>query len=79
MKLAELKSEFHDLINRTNDPEIIEQFYNAMTQSLKADGAIWNSLSPEQQQGVLDACEEGENESNLISIEDIKTKYANWS
>lgn len=79
MKLAALKSEFHDLIDRADNPEIIEQFYAAMSQSLKADGAIWNSLSPEQQQGVLDAYEESEDESNLISFEEIKAKYANWS
>jgi hypothetical protein len=79
MKLAELKSEFHNLIDQTNDLEIIEQFYSAMSQSLKSDGALWRSLAPKQQQSVLDAYEESEDENNLISFDEIKAKYANWS
>ena len=65
MKLAELKSEFHSLIDKTNDPEIIEQFFGAMNQSLKSDGSIWESLSPSQQQSVLDAYEESKDDENL--------------
>jgi DNA repair ATPase RecN len=79
MKLAELKSEFHNLIDQTNDPEIIEQFYKAMSESLRADGSLWRSLSSEQQKGVLDAYGESEDENNLMSFDEIKEKYANWS
>jgi hypothetical protein len=79
MKLATLKSEFHNLIDQTNDPEIIEQFYKAMSESLRSDGSLWRSLSTEQQKGVLDAYEESEDENNLISLDEIKAKYANWS
>ncbi len=74
MKLAELKSEFHNLIDQTNDPEIIEQFYKAMSESLRSDGSLWRSLSTEQQKGVLDAYEESEDENNLISLDEIKAK-----
>ncbi|WP_121247003.1 hypothetical protein [Mucilaginibacter phyllosphaerae] len=79
MKLAELKSEFHSLIDRTNDPEIIEQFLGAMNQSLNADGALWKSLSPAQQQSVLDAYEESKDDDNLTTLEQLKRRYANWS
>jgi len=79
MKLAELKSEFHNLIDQVNDPEIIEQFYNAMSQSLQAEGRLWRSLSPQQQQEVLEAYEESEDENNPISLDLIKAKYDNWS
>ena len=79
MKLAELKSEFHNLIDQINDPEIIEQFYGAMSQSFNSDGSLWRSLSPEQQQGVIEAYEESKDDNNLISLEEIKAKYDNWS
>ena len=79
MKLAELKTEFHSLIDQTNDPEIIEQFYNAMSQSLSADGAMWRSLTPIQQKQVLEAYEDSEDENNLISLDEIKAKYDKWS
>ena len=74
MKLAELKSEFHNLIDQTNDPEIIEQFYKAMSESLRSDGSLWRSLSQEQQKGILDAYEESEDENNQISLDEIKAK-----
>jgi hypothetical protein len=79
MKLAELKTEFHSLIDQTNDPKIIEQFYNAMSQSLSADGAMWRSLTPIQQKQVLEAYEDSEDENNLISLDEIKAKYDKWS
>jgi hypothetical protein len=79
MKLAELKSEFHSLIDKTNDPEIIEQFLGAMNQSLKSDGSIWRSLSLAQQQSILDAYEESKDDDNLTTLEELKARYANWS
>ena len=78
MKLAELKSEFHNLIDRINDPEIIQRFYNAMNQSLNADGAIWQSLTPAQQQSVIDTYEKSKDNETLITLYELKTKYANW-
>ncbi|MBD1394523.1 hypothetical protein [Mucilaginibacter glaciei] len=79
MSLAELKSEFHNLIDQIDDPEIIEQFYNAMSQSFNSDGAMWNSLTPAQQQSVIDAYEESKNDDTLITLDELKIKYANWS
>jgi DNA repair ATPase RecN len=40
---------------------------------------LWRSLSSEQQKGVLDAYGESEDENNLMSFDEIKEKYANWS
>ena len=37
--------------------------------------SLWQSLTEEQQQGVLLAFEESEDESNLIPYEEIKAKY----
>ena len=79
MGLAELKSEFHNLIDQTEDPGIIEQFFDAMSYSVKAEGTIWNSLTLEQQQGVLDAYDESRNDDTLITLDQMKAKYANWS
>jgi len=30
MKLKELKSDFHELIDKINDPELLLQFYDAL-------------------------------------------------
>jgi hypothetical protein len=75
MKLTELKSEFHHLIDQIEDPGILEQFYNALSNSIKPDTSLWASLSSEQQKGVLIAYEESEDDTNLISLSEIKSKF----
>ncbi|RFZ95111.1 hypothetical protein D0C36_06175 [Mucilaginibacter conchicola] len=79
MKLAELKSEFHRLIDETNDPQIIEQFFDAMTQSLRTEGSVWRSLTSDQQQSVIDAYEESKDADDLTTLDELKAKYAHWS
>lgn len=79
MKLTELKSEFHRLIDETNDPQIVEQFFDAMTQTLRNQGSIWQTLTADQQNDVIAAYEESKNTSDLISLDELKAKYANWS
>ncbi|HEY0244251.1 MAG TPA: hypothetical protein VGC01_01700 [Mucilaginibacter sp.] len=78
MKLKELKSEFHELIDQVNDPELLLQFYDAISQSVKPENSLWQSLSIERQLEVLAAFEESENEENLISLSEIKSKYKEW-
>lgn len=75
MKLAELKSEFHNLIDKIDNLEILEQFYDALTNSVKSDHSLWTSLTPKQQNEILQAYEESENESNLIPLSAIKSKF----
>ena len=75
MKIDVLKSEFHELIDKINDPEILIQFYDALIQSTKSEGSLWNSLTADQQQQVLDAYDESEVESNLIPSSIIRSKY----
>ena len=75
MKLEELKSDFHDLIDQINDPELLLQFYDALNHSKQLENSLWQSLSPEMQKEVLDAYNESEDDANLISLQDIKSKY----
>ncbi|MGZ3943532.1 MAG: hypothetical protein ACXVJB_01250 [Mucilaginibacter sp.] len=75
MKLAELKSEFHSLIDQIEDPEILEQFYDALSNSTRPGNSLWESLSTEQQQGVLTAYEESEEEANLVPLSEIRSKF----
>ena len=78
MKLAALKSEFHELIDQINDPEILVQFYDAINRSVNFEGSLWQSLSAEQQQDILIAYEESEDEANLVPLSAIKSKYKEW-
>jgi len=75
MKIEVLKSEFHELIDRINDPALLTQFYDAISQSVNTEGSLWNSLSSDQQRQVLEAYEESEDESNLIPLSVIRSKF----
>ena len=74
MKLSELKSDFHLLIDQIEDPEILEQFYEALNNSVKSESSLWTTLTPEQQKEVLIAYEESEDEKNLVPFSVIKSK-----
>jgi len=78
MKLAELKSEFHNLIDQIDDPEMLSQFYDVITQSLQPKNSGWQALTLQQQQDILTAYEESEDESDLISLSALKSKYKEW-
>jgi phage shock protein A len=75
MKIEVLKSEFHELIDKISDPIVLTQYYDAISQSLKHDNSLWNSLTTEQQKGVLEAYEESEDESSLIPLSVIQAKF----
>ncbi|HWD87670.1 MAG TPA: hypothetical protein VG367_06050 [Mucilaginibacter sp.] len=75
MKLAELRSDFHLLIDKIEDPEILEQFYDALSNSVKPNNSLWATLTLEQQKGVLEAYEESEDEDNLVPLSVIKSKF----
>ena len=74
MELVEIKSEFYSLIDKINDPDILEQFYNALNSSVDKRSTVWDTLTDEQKQGVLDAYEESESDENLIPLADIITR-----
>jgi hypothetical protein len=74
MKLTELKSDFHLLIDQIEDPQILEQFYDALNNSVNSGNSLWATLTPEQQKEVLAAYEESEDENNLVPLSVIKSK-----
>lgn len=78
MKIEVLKSDFHELIDQIDNPEILVQFYDAISRSVISENSLWKSLNKEQQQEVLIAYEESEDESNLISLSAIKSKFKEW-
>jgi hypothetical protein len=75
MKIDVLKSEFHNLIDQIDNPELPEQFYDAISLSIKPDNYSWKSLSTQQTQEVLNAYEDSEDETKVIPSSDIKSKY----
>ena len=66
MNSAELKSNLHQLIDGIQNKNLLESILALLTERKSSKtGALWNSLSDEQQQEVLDAYEESEDPNNL--------------
>jgi TRAP-type C4-dicarboxylate transport system substrate-binding protein len=78
MKIETLKSEFHELIDQINDEEILAQFYDALNRSVSTEGSLWQSLTEEQRQGVLEAYDESKDKANRIPLSAIKSKFDKW-
>jgi len=49
-----------------------------MIEEHNSEGKLWQLLTFQQQQEILIAYEESEDELNLISLTDIKSKYSQW-
>lgn len=72
MKTLELKSNLHILIDKIQDPLLLESLFEFLHENQNAlPGSLWHTLSAPQQQEVLDAYEESENDENLIPHSEV--------
>ncbi len=76
MSINELKNNFHSLIDEVNDIELLKNYYEGLSISLK--NRLHNELSEEGKQEILQAYEESEIESNLIDNDVVKDKINKW-
>ena len=72
MSINELKNNFHSLIDEVNDIELLQNYFEGLSISLK--NRSQNELSEEGKQEILQAYEESEIESNLIDNDVVKEK-----
>lgn len=71
--LEQKKNKVHQLINTIDDEMELDFLVNAFQKyENQKHGNIWNRLTEEQKQGVIEADIESENEDNLIDFEDLK-------
>lgn len=79
MSALELKNEFHSLIDSINNEALLSKFYALLKRAKESkQGQLWATLSDEDQQELLLAEMESQDESQLISNEDMKKKYSKW-
>ena len=72
MNNTELKTYLHAKIEASNDVNLFTILADVV--ELKTEGkagSLWSSLTKEQQNEVLTAYEESENESELLSIQEF--------
>ncbi|MBN8652447.1 MAG: hypothetical protein J0L67_13525 [Cytophagales bacterium] len=65
MSAPELKSNIHKIVESIESEQLLQSVYDFL-KSREKTSRIWDSLTTEQQQEVMLAYEESEDESNLI-------------
>jgi hypothetical protein len=79
MTPSELKQNFHALIDSIDNLSMLQNFYDLIkSKSKSVDGELWNGLSLEDQNELLLAFSESENDSELIDNDDAKLRFKKW-
>jgi hypothetical protein len=79
MEAAQLKINFHRLIDSIDNERILAKFYGLMSKSREsASGQLWSRLTKEEQDELLLSDIESENPDNLISHSIIQKKHSKW-
>ena len=75
MTTAELKKDFHNLIDKIDNEVLLSTFYDLIKKRISArEGQLWNNLTEEEQKELNLAFEESENPENLIQHDTIKKR-----
>ena len=79
MNTIELKNDFHNLIDEIENENLLIKFYELIQKKVSSkNGQLWNQLTVEEQDELLKAEKESEDERNLINWEIIKEKHKKW-
>ena len=73
MTAIDLKSSLHKIVDKIDNEELLRTIYDFLKlRENSQEGRIWKSLTEEQKKEVFLSYEESENETNLISWDDVK-------
>ncbi len=79
MTLTILKKNFHRLIDKVEDKELLDQFYKALSfSSERKEGILFNGLSAKEKKTLMKSYEESKSRKNLISHEKVMQMYSKW-
>ena len=79
MNKKALKTSLHKLIDKIENQNLLEEYYNEMkTLIQKTQVSAWDSLTEEQKKEVLLSYEESENDANLMDNDTVMKKYKDW-
>ena len=72
MGTAELRSNLHKIVDRIEDERLLRAIYSFLNERENSEeGKMWTSLTEEQKKEVLQSYDESEDDSNLISDDDL--------
>lgn len=79
MTLTVLKKNFHNLIDKVENKELLDQFYKALSFSAsRKEGSLFEKLTENEKRILLKTQKESRNRRNLISHEKAMQKYSKW-
>ena len=79
MALANIKTDFHQLIDKIENEELLSSFYQLLVQrSQGKNGQLWESLTDEEKKELLLADEESKDSNNWISEEEVRQRHQQW-
>lgn len=79
MTLTTLRKNFHSLIDRVQDKELLDRFYKALSHTAKnKPGELWNSLDDKEKRILIKSYNESLDRKNLVSHEKVMQKYSKW-
>ena len=69
MTVTELKTNLHKLINRSQDKDLLSVVHDILEQrEVSKPGDLWESLTEEEKEELLNAEKESQNPSNLLPM-----------
>ena len=78
-KQSDIKSNFHRLIDETDNELLLMKFYDLLIKSkVQKEGELWNRLLEDQKNELLVAESESHYQKNLIDHEKQKAKHQKW-
>ncbi len=79
MTTLELRSNLHRLIDTIQDESVLSGFYALLSKSRERKGGLlWNKLTSEEQEELLQIESESHDESNLIANSQMIQKHKKW-
>lgn len=76
MTTVELKTNFHQLIDKISNEAMLVKFYEIMsTANVTNQGTLWKNLSNEEQQELIEIEKDSHNIENLIGHSALKLNY----
>lgn len=79
MTTAEIRNNFHNLIDNISNEVLLIRFYDLMLKSHHSKkGTLWSRLSKKEQKELLLSEEESRNPENLIDHDEMAKKHKKW-
>lgn len=79
MNTVEIKNNFHKLIDRIDNDIVLSRFYEILEKASSVkEGSLWDRLTIEEKQELLQIDLETDTDDNLIPLQSIKDKHKKW-